>query len=155
MMRACTAKDLFHTRPRLGLGTSLLLSAVVLEGCSLSPQVGKPDDRAIVSSIDASLFQDAVLKRRDIRVESQRGVVTLQGSVNADWEKAAVERIARQQVGVNKVVDRLGVIALKAVHRRGPTNSRQTAAAADPESEPIIRLERRAQRWLETRPPKP
>ena len=37
---------------------------------------------------------------------SQGGVVTLQGSVNTDREKAAVERIARRHVGVKKVVDR-------------------------------------------------
>ena len=80
---------MFLTRARLCFGASLLLAAVALEGCSLSPQLGKPDDRAIVSSIDASLFQDAVLKRRDIRVESQRGVVTLQGSVDTDWEKGS------------------------------------------------------------------
>ncbi len=142
---------MFLTRARVSFGTSLLLAVTALEGCSLSPQVGKPDDTTIVNSIDARLFQDTVLKSRDIRVESQGGVVTLQGSVNTDWEKAAVERTARRQVGVNKVVDRLRVIVPKAVHRRGPAKSRLTAAAADPESEPIFRLE---QRWLETCPPK-
>ena len=146
---------MFLTRARLSFGTSLLLAVVALEGCSLNPQVGKPDDSAIVSSIDARLFQDAVLKKQDIRVESQGGVVTLQGSVNTVWEKAAVERIARWQVGVNKVVDLLEVMSPKAVHRRGPTQSRQAVAAADPESEPMSRLERRAQRWHETCRPKP
>ena len=146
---------MFLTRARLSFGTSLLLAVVALEGCSLHPQVGKPDDSAIVSSIVARLFQDTVLKRQDIRVESQGGVVTLQGSVNTVWEKAAVERIARRQVGVNKVVDLLEVMSPKAVHRRGPTQSRQAVAAADPESEPMSRLERRAQRWHETCRPKP
>jgi hypothetical protein len=146
---------MFLTRARLSFGTSLLLAVVALEGCSLNPQVSKPDDSAIVSSIDVRLFQDTVLKTQDIRVESQGGVVTLQGSVNTVREKAAVERIARGQVGVKKVVDRLGVMGPKAVHRRGPTTSRQTVTAADPESEPISRLERRAQRWLETGRPKP
>jgi BON domain len=156
MMRACTGKDLFLTSARLAFGTSLLLSAVVLEGCGLSPQAGRPDDKAIVSNIDARFFQDPVLKRRAIRVDSQRGVVTLQGSVNTDLEKAAVERIASREVGVKKVVDQLGVIVPEAVHRRRPTRPRHTSAAgADPESEPISRLERRAQRWIESCPPKP
>lgn len=142
------------TGARLCLGTSFVLAVAVLEGCSLSPQLGKPDDSAIVNRIDAKLFEDTVLKSRAIRVESHQGVVTLQGSVNTDWEKAAVERIARRQVGVNKVVDGLGVMGPKAGHRRGPTKSRETVTAADPESEPISRLEQRAQRWLETGRPK-
>ena len=90
---------MFLTRARLSFGTSLFLAVVALEGCSLNPQVGKPDDSAIVSSIGARLFQDTVLKRQDIRVESQGGVVTLQGSVNTVREKAAVERIARGASG--------------------------------------------------------
>src|SRR5205809_3812775 len=67
------------------------------------------DDSTIVSDIQAKLFDDSVLKARDIHVASQDGVVTLSGTVNTDLEKAAVDRIASHEAGVKRVVDGLTV----------------------------------------------
>jgi hypothetical protein len=69
------------------------------------------DDRAITTDIQAKLFSDSVLKTRDIRVESQQGVVTLSGTVATELEKAAAERIASQENGVRNVVNYLTVSA--------------------------------------------
>ena len=68
-----------------------------------------PDDKAIISEIQAKLFQDAVLKTRDIRVNSDKGVVVLTGTVNTDLEKAGAERLASQASGVRKIDNQLTV----------------------------------------------
>jgi len=77
------------------------------------------DDSTIVSDIQAKLFDDSVLKTRDIHVTSQDGVVTLSGTVNTDLEKAAVDRIASRESGVKKVVDGLTVSGSSAAPASG------------------------------------
>ena len=67
------------------------------------------DDNAITTQIQARLFDDSVLKTRDIHVASDKGTVTLSGTVNTDLEKAAAERIAGQAEGVKSVADQLVV----------------------------------------------
>jgi hypothetical protein len=67
-------------------------------------------DQSIVSDIQARLFDDSALKTLDIRVFCQDGVVTLAGSVDTDLEKAAVERIAKQEHGVTSVINNLTVL---------------------------------------------
>ncbi|HEY6289966.1 MAG TPA: BON domain-containing protein [Terriglobia bacterium] len=64
-------------------------------------------DQTIVDNINAKLFADSTLKTLDVRVSSQGGVVTLRGSVATRLEKAAVDRIASTEPGVQKVVDSL------------------------------------------------
>lgn len=90
---------------------SLLAGVLVLAsaGCNLLNRGPGTSDQAITSDIEAKLFQDPVLKTRDIRVNTAKGVVTLSGTVNTDLEKAAVERFANQENGVKQVVDQLAV----------------------------------------------
>jgi hypothetical protein len=66
---------------------------------------GSPSDQSIVTDIEAKLFQDPVLKRRNIHVSAQGGVVTLTGSVRSREEKRAAERIASYEPGVKQVID--------------------------------------------------
>ncbi len=86
------------------------------------------EDRTIVSDIQAKLFQDSVLKTRHIHVDSQSGVVTLAGSVNTELEKAAVERIASEEKGVQKVISSLRVV--EAARPAGGTVTSATTQAA-------------------------
>jgi len=86
------------------------------------------DDSTIVSDIQAKLFDDSVLKARDIHVTSQDGVVTLSGTVNTDLEKAAVDRIASHEAGVKRVVDGLTV--------SGSSATPAAAASAPPSNNP-------------------
>jgi hypothetical protein len=72
-------------------------------------QAPAPDDQTIVNDINANLFADSALKTRDIRVTSQNGIVTLQGTVATRLEKSAVDRIASTEPGVQKVVDSLSI----------------------------------------------
>jgi len=83
----------------------LLGSILAVSACS----VFGPDDKAIVSEIQARLFQDSVLKTRDIRVTANKGMVILTGTVNTELEKSAVERLVGQVSGVKQVENQLSV----------------------------------------------
>ena len=93
----------------------LILTGALVYGAGVSvtrARAASPysnDDPTIVSDIQSKLFDDSVLKTRDIRVTSEDGVVTLSGRVNTDLEKGAVERIASHEPGVKRVVDVLKV----------------------------------------------
>ena len=88
----------------------LIVTGVLLLGaCNSFKFFSSADDKAITSNIQAKLFNDPVLKTRDIRVDSQNGIVTLSGTVGTDLERAAVERIATQEEGVKNVVNMLSV----------------------------------------------
>jgi hypothetical protein len=87
----------------------LLLSTLVIGSCNFLQIASKPDDQAITSDVQASLFGDPVLKTRDIRVSSENGVVTLSGAVGTDLEKAAAVRLASKVKGVSQVVDQIEV----------------------------------------------
>lgn len=110
-----------------------------VSACNVQSLFG-PDDKAIVSDIQAKLFQDNVLKTRDIRVSSNNGVVELSGTVQTDLEKAAVERLASQASGVKKVDDQLTVLT--------PTVAE---ASPTPEAPPV----RQQERIEEPAPPRP
>ena len=87
----------------------LVLSTLIIGSCNFLQVANKPDDQAITSDVQASLFADPVLKTRDIRVNSENGVVTLSGTVGTDLEKAAAVRLAGKVKGVSQVVDQLEV----------------------------------------------
>jgi hypothetical protein len=71
------------------------------------PSVVPKTDAAIVDEINAKLWEDETLKRLDIRVASQNGVVTLSGTVSTGRQKATVEAIAKKESGVHQVVNEL------------------------------------------------
>lgn len=96
---------------------ALVLSAPLLRGQdaqsppSANGQQNAPavNDQTITDDINAKLFDDSVLKTRDIRVSTQDAVVTLRGSVATRLEKSAVDRIASTEPGVQKVIDSLAI----------------------------------------------
>jgi hypothetical protein len=88
--------------------TLVFISMLLVGG--MSPVAGQQiDDQTITSDIEAKLFQDSVLKTRDLHVKTENGVVTLSGNVHTDLEKSAVDRIASTEPGVKQVVDSLTV----------------------------------------------
>lgn len=114
---------------RFGL---LILALTFAAGaCTVKKSQGPapPSDQAITSDIQAKLFQDPVLKTRDINVSAQSAVVTLTGTVNSEDEKASVEQIANQESGVKQVVDQLTVASAAAA---APPPAAATTAAARP-----------------------
>ena len=97
------------SRPRLRVGIILMAGALLFAGCNILKLGSSPDDKAITTQIQAKLFDDSVLKMRDIHVTSDKGTVTLTGTVNTDLEKAAAERVAGRADGVKSVVNQLVV----------------------------------------------
>jgi BON domain len=92
------------------------------------PQVS---DQEIVDNINAKLFADSALKTQDIRVSCQQGVVVLRGSVDTQLEKAAVDRIASIEPGVQKVIDSLAL---------GSGSGPAAASASSPAQSPGITI---------------
>jgi len=67
------------------------------------------DDDRITREIEAALQSERSLseRARQVDVSTEEGVVTLQGSVENDSERAAVEAIARDVDGVKRVENQL------------------------------------------------
>jgi len=128
------------------MGSVLLAITLLVSGCNLLTSLQGPDDKAITSDIQAKMFQDPVLKARDIRVVSQKGVVVLEGTVQSDQEKAAAERIAGQTKGVKQVVDALSVTtpATAPAAVAAPAEAPANAAVAPPPAAPRPKRHHRA-----------
>jgi len=119
--------------------------AFALSGCSLFKTSSAPNDGAIVSSIQSKLYQDPVLKTRNVQVVSQQGVVVLSGAVGSDQEKSAVEQFAHSADGVKQVIDQL------AVNPQGAASQ-----APEPPAQPEQRTSRRRSRAVaQNAPPAP
>ncbi len=93
--------------PKTRMAALVMTIALAFSGCSLFKSSSAPNDEAIVSSIQSKLYQDPVLKTRDIHVVSQKGVVVLSGNVGSDQEKSQVEQFASTTDGVKQVIDQL------------------------------------------------
>jgi BON domain len=95
-------------------GNALKLASVFLvislaSGCNLLNSLKSSDDKTIVTEVQSKLYQDPVLKTRNIQVVSQKGVVVLSGTVNTDLEKSAAERLTGEVSGVKQVINQLGL----------------------------------------------
>ncbi len=123
--------------------SAVLLTITFLSGCNLLNKT--PDDKAIVSEVQAKLYQDPVLKTRNIQVVSEKGVVVLTGDVNTDLEKAAAERLAGGVSGVKQVINQLSTSSAPAA-TAAPPEPAMTAANNPPPSRPEPRTESRASR---------
>ncbi len=104
---------------KVRFATLILGGILAASGCSYFHASQTPDDNAITSTIQAKLFQDPILKKENIQVLSQKGVVVLSGTVSSDAEKPQAEQIANGVSGVKQVIDQLSV------------NSSPTAGAAE------------------------
>jgi len=113
------------------VGILIVAATLLFAACSLTHKTEGPDDAAIKDSIQAKLFQDATLKRRDIHVDSQKGVVTLTGTVTSDMEKLAVEGLARGATGVTQIVDQLTVSDALAAQISAPAEPAASSPAPE------------------------
>ncbi|MGD0921723.1 MAG: BON domain-containing protein [Terriglobia bacterium] len=108
-------------------------SALLLASCNYLQMASAPDDKAIASEIQGKVFEDPVLKTRDIRVVSEKGAVVLTGSVATELEKSAVERFASKAKGVKQVINQFAVTP--------------STVAAAPAAETAARPARRRAAW--------
>jgi hypothetical protein len=111
------------------MATLLVGLALAASGCNLLTSLQGPDDKAITSAIQAKMFQDPVLKARDIRVVSQKGVVVLEGTVESDQEKAVAERLANEAKGVKQVINQLSVVPTAPAAAPAPARAEAPANA--------------------------
>jgi hypothetical protein len=96
-------------KSELRIAILTVTGTLLLAACSNMQFLQPPNDQAITAEIQAKLFEDSVLKTRDIHVTSEKGVVTLTGDVATELEKAAAERIAGRVSGVKSVTNQLTV----------------------------------------------
>jgi hypothetical protein len=130
---------MIHPKNRIAI--LLVTLALTFSGCSLLKNTSAPNDEAVVAAIQSKLYQDPVLKTRDVRVVSQQGVVVLSGTVGSDQEKTAIEQFAHSTDGVKQVIDELAVNAPE-----------QAAAEAPAQPEPRS-TRRRSRAMAESAPP--
>ncbi len=161
---------------RTWLAATILSAALLLSGCSYLETLQGPNDQTITSEIQSKLFADSSLKTRDIRVTSEKGVVTLVGTVQTELEKGAAENLAREAKGVKQVVNELTVGTAMATVMEPPQAealvpeappepaapaksarmpARASAAAQQPETELVPAATPAAQQLAETAAPAP
>jgi hyperosmotically inducible protein len=80
----------------------------VSAGQTTSAAAVKVDDSTIESRITASLKKNSALAPRDIDVDSDKGVVTLTGTVRTEAERASAGRLA-EVTGVSRVINNIEV----------------------------------------------
>lgn len=95
-------------RERSILSVAVLAVALAV-GCAK-----EPDDAAIVTSIQSQMFSDQQLKDASVQVSSNKGEVTLSGTVPTDAAHLDAYKIASQTAGVTKVDDQIVVQAAQA-----------------------------------------
>lgn len=123
-------------KSELRVALVIVVGTLLLGACNVLNVLQPPDDKAIATEIQAKLYGDSVLKTRDIHVTSQKGVVTLTGTVGTELEKAAAERLAGQAKGVKSVVNQLAISTSPTAANAVPEAPTQTAAATPPPETP-------------------
>jgi hyperosmotically inducible protein len=97
---------------------------------SSSPAVAVSDDARITTSIQSKYFMDDRIKGRHIIVTTNAGVVTLNGEIADDTERAEALLLARTTEGVKRVEDNLTMIST------APPAAPSTAATPAPATAP-------------------
>ena len=105
--------------------------------------IAAPDDARITTSIQSKYFMDDRIKGRHITVTSNAGVVTLQGEIADETERAEALLLARTTEGVKRVEDNLTISPGSAPPAAGvvpppaaPAPPAATASPAPPSTTP-------------------
>ena len=85
--------------------TLLVMAVLLAAGCSRPPS-----DAQIASEVQRRIYSDSSLHPRQISIESQNGVVTLNGFAASDPERLAVAADAATVAGVKTVVNNLQIV---------------------------------------------
>lgn len=86
----------------------LLMFGVCLLLASLGIACGV-DDATVTANVKSALAADAGLAKSAITVDTQKGVVTLSGTVDTDAQKAKAEEIAKGVKGAKSVTNNITV----------------------------------------------
>jgi hyperosmotically inducible protein len=85
---------------------SLLVSCQAMTGKTAGQNV---DDAAITASVKSTLVADKVANLTRVDVDTNRGVVSLNGVVESAEQKSRAEQLARRVDGVKNVINNLQV----------------------------------------------
>ena len=84
----------------------VLVLALALGACSSTRTAGtQVDDAAITAAVKAKLAADGDINPFNIDVDTNEGVVTLQGRVEKEEARTKAEQLARETDGVRRVVN--------------------------------------------------
>lgn len=91
---------------RASLVCFTLALLLALGACSSNKTVGtQVDDAAITAAVKAKLAADGDINPFNIDVDTNEGVVTLQGRVEKSEAKMKAEQLARETDGVRRVIN--------------------------------------------------
>jgi hyperosmotically inducible protein len=98
------------TMNKMTLRASLVCCAVMvllaLGACSSTRSPGRQvDDAAITAAVKAKLATDGDINPFNIDVDTNEGVVTLQGRVEKEEARTKAEQLARETDGVKRVIN--------------------------------------------------
>ncbi len=83
-----------------------LVLALVLGACSSTRSAGTQiDDATITTKVKAKLAADGDINPFNIDVDTNEGVVTLQGRVAKEEARTKAEQLARETEGVKRVIN--------------------------------------------------
>jgi hyperosmotically inducible protein len=95
---------------RIAVAVLALVMALGLVACSSTRTAGtQVDDSAITASVKAKLAADGDINPFNIDVDTNEGVVTLQGRVEKEEARTKAEQLARETDGVARVVNLIKV----------------------------------------------
>lgn len=84
----------------------VMVIALALGACSSTKSAGtQVDDAAITASVKAKMAADGDINPFNIDVDTNEGVVTLQGRVAKEEARTKAERLARETDGVKRVIN--------------------------------------------------
>ncbi len=116
----------------LWVGTlALVMALLMFAGCN---QKSAPSDAQLASDVQSKIYADAAIQSRNIAVQANDGIVTLNGNVSNDAERGAVANDAATVSGVKTVVNNLQVQQAQATPAPQPV---QTPAPPKPEAKRI------------------
>jgi hypothetical protein len=112
----------------------LLISALAITIACAKPT----NDNRVTSEIQSKLSSDSGLQGKQLNVQSDKGVVTLSGTVDNDAQREAAAKYAASEPGVKTVVNNLQVASMQAAEAApAPEASPLQEAAPAPRSKPV------------------
>jgi osmotically-inducible protein OsmY len=74
-----------------------------------------PSDKEIASAIERSLSWNDSTKNSDVQISVNKGIVTLEGHVDAYWKKTRVQNLASNVIGVLRIDNKIVVTPKKTI----------------------------------------
>jgi BON domain len=100
---------------------------------ALAVACAKPaNDNQVISNIQSKLSADSGLQGKQLSVQSEKGTVTLSGTVDNDSQREAAAKYAASEPGVKTVINNLQVASQQASAEPAPAAAPTPAPAEEP-----------------------